>query len=340
MIKESKMSLYSMELDAVTSFLGEEPSLWATERDDLFKVQGTELGSSASLADELLGELDGQCIKESSPFEDLPEWMSEKIALAEWIDAADIMPPDLLTTVPLEESIEPAEELLQLLMVNEEIPPQPPSPGEETASDLLALYPAASLCSPDSPLSLTSEDSSVFQNSEGSSLPSSPFDSKPQSPEAQLTAEECLWQIADGLTSIFSNEILNDTNTDVVSQPAPKAPKAGSSPAFSQSGEEDEELLEVETPQRKSKAKPKLKTVKDPGIKKTKKRDQNKVAATRYREKKRVEANVLMTEQMELEEKNSELNDKVESLSREIKYLKDLMVEVYKVKGELKILRK
>ena len=60
------MSLYSMELDAVTSFLGEEPSLWATERDDLFKVQGTELGSSASLADELLGELDGQCIKGTS----------------------------------------------------------------------------------------------------------------------------------------------------------------------------------------------------------------------------------------------------------------------------------
>ncbi len=335
------MSLYSMEFDAVTSFLGEEPSLWAAERDDLFKVQGTELGSSASLADELLGEFDGQCLKESSHFEDLPEWMSEKIALTQWIDAADIMPPDLLTTVPLslskEESVEPAEELLQLLMDDEGISPQPPSSGEQMAPDLLALYPAASLCSPDSPLSQTSEDSLVFQNSEGSSLPPSPYDSKPQSPEAPLTAEECLWQIADGLTSIFSNDILNDTNSDIESQPVPQAE---SSPVLSQFGEEVQKPLEVATPQKKSRAKPKLKTVSDPGIKKTKKRDQNKVAATRYREKKRVEANVLLTEQMELEDKNSELNDKVESLSREIKYLKDLMVEVYKVKGELKILRK
>jgi cyclic AMP-dependent transcription factor ATF-4 len=75
-------------------------------------------------------------------------------------------------------------------------------------------------------------------------------------------------------------------------------------------------------------------------IKKSKKRDQNKVAATRYRQKKRVEADTMMKEQIELEGKNKELKDKVESLTREIKYLKDLMAEVYKVKGELKILQK
>ncbi|KAJ3614838.1 hypothetical protein NHX12_018408 [Muraenolepis orangiensis] len=62
--------------------------------------------------------------------------------------------------------------------------------------------------------------------------------------------------------------------------------------------------------------------------KKLKKMEQNKTAATRYRQKKRVEQEVLSVECGELETRNNELAEKVEALSREIKYLKDLMEEV------------
>jgi len=64
--------------------------------------------------------------------------------------------------------------------------------------------------------------------------------------------------------------------------------------------------------------------------KKLKKMEQNKTAATRYRQKKRVEQELLSVEREELEKKNRELAEKAESISREIQYLKDLMEEVRK----------
>lgn len=64
--------------------------------------------------------------------------------------------------------------------------------------------------------------------------------------------------------------------------------------------------------------------------KKLKKMEQNKTAATRYRHKKRIEQELLSTELEELEKKNGELTEKAEAISREIKYLRDLMEEVRK----------
>ncbi|XP_037619636.1 cyclic AMP-dependent transcription factor ATF-4 [Sebastes umbrosus] len=64
--------------------------------------------------------------------------------------------------------------------------------------------------------------------------------------------------------------------------------------------------------------------------KKLKKMEQNKTAATRYRQKKRVEQDLLSTECDELEKRNHELEEKAESINREIQYLKDLMEEVRK----------
>ncbi|XP_070831560.1 cyclic AMP-dependent transcription factor ATF-4 isoform X2 [Chaetodon trifascialis] len=64
--------------------------------------------------------------------------------------------------------------------------------------------------------------------------------------------------------------------------------------------------------------------------KKLKKMEQNKTAATRYRQKKRVEQELLGTELEGLEKRNHELKEKAETISREIQYLKDLMEEVRK----------
>lgn len=62
--------------------------------------------------------------------------------------------------------------------------------------------------------------------------------------------------------------------------------------------------------------------------KKLKKMEQNKTAATRYRQKKRVEQESLLSECTVLEERNQELAEKAESLTKEIQYLKELMEEV------------
>lgn len=67
---------------------------------------------------------------------------------------------------------------------------------------------------------------------------------------------------------------------------------------------------------------------KAPKDKKQKKMEQNKTAATRYRQKKKAEQDTLLEEYARLERKNVELTEKVESMAREIEYLKELMEEV------------
>lgn len=67
--------------------------------------------------------------------------------------------------------------------------------------------------------------------------------------------------------------------------------------------------------------------------KKLKKMEQNKTAATRYRQKKRAEQEALVAECTELEMRNRELEERAESISKEIQYLKDLMEEVRNAKN-------
>ncbi|XP_026877062.1 uncharacterized protein atf5b [Electrophorus electricus] len=70
------------------------------------------------------------------------------------------------------------------------------------------------------------------------------------------------------------------------------------------------------------------------GERKQKKRDQNKTAAYRYRQRKRAEQDCLEEELHSLEGRNRELRDKAESVEREIQYVKDLLIEVYKARSQ------
>ncbi|KAL0973066.1 hypothetical protein UPYG_G00198450 [Umbra pygmaea] len=70
------------------------------------------------------------------------------------------------------------------------------------------------------------------------------------------------------------------------------------------------------------------------GERKQKKRDQNKTAAHRYRLRKRAELDLLEEELHGLEGQNRELRDKAESVEREIQYVKDLLIEVYKARSQ------
>lgn len=67
--------------------------------------------------------------------------------------------------------------------------------------------------------------------------------------------------------------------------------------------------------------------------KKSRKKEQNKNAATRYRMKKKAEVEVILTEEKILLDHNNDLCDQITDLQREIKYLKGLMRDLFKAKG-------
>lgn len=68
----------------------------------------------------------------------------------------------------------------------------------------------------------------------------------------------------------------------------------------------------------------------------SRKKEQNKNAATRYRQKKKAEVEVLLSEESELRARHGELGNKCADLQREIRYLKGLMRDLFKAKGLIK----
>lgn len=66
---------------------------------------------------------------------------------------------------------------------------------------------------------------------------------------------------------------------------------------------------------------------------KARKKEQNKNAATRYRQKKKQEIEIILSEEKELQEKNDRLKAEVEEIQREMKYLKSLLRHMFKAKG-------
>ena len=67
---------------------------------------------------------------------------------------------------------------------------------------------------------------------------------------------------------------------------------------------------------------------------KERKKEQNKMAALRYRQKKKEEGRVVEERQEELEAINSDLKKQVSSLETEIKYLKQLWIEVHQARQQ------
>ncbi|KAJ8347784.1 hypothetical protein SKAU_G00263730 [Synaphobranchus kaupii] len=70
------------------------------------------------------------------------------------------------------------------------------------------------------------------------------------------------------------------------------------------------------------------------GQQRQKKKDQNKTAAHRYRQRKRAELDSLEEQLNGLEGRNRELRDKADSVEGEIQYVKDLLIEVYKARSQ------
>lgn len=71
----------------------------------------------------------------------------------------------------------------------------------------------------------------------------------------------------------------------------------------------------------------------NPDEKKSRKKEQNKNAATRYRQKKKEEVHVILSEEQVLADKNKKLMTAFKDTHREVKYLKSLLRELFQARG-------
>lgn len=191
------------------------------------------------------------------------------------------------------------------------------SSAQSLAKESPPASPESGVCSPisidsqESPASFTTTE--VLDPASAGQLYFPETITLPAAASADLSFIEALWQdtsdpakgdvvIASPVTIVEAS----GASTCGRIRPAPsKAKSTASKPARSMTGEEKRE----------------------------RKRAQNKQAATRYREKKRAESHTIYTEQTKLEGENKNLQDKFNQITREMQYLKELLIEVYRTKG-------
>lgn len=84
--------------------------------------------------------------------------------------------------------------------------------------------------------------------------------------------------------------------------------------------------------QAKQKRKPRINR-RSPEDRQSRKKEQNKSAANRYRLKKKAEIEILLDEERDLIKRNDVLQSQYEEVGREVKYIKSLLRELFKAKG-------
>lgn len=136
------------------------------------------------------------------------------------------------------------------------------------------------------------------------------------------------------------DELVRSRVEDLVQWSGPSSPSSSSSSSnFGDCSSDDPEwipesvdILPQEAPLKASRkrSKPYSRNVEE---KKSRKKEQNKNAATRYRMKKKAEIAEILEEERGLMTQNEELETKISDIQREIKYLKNLMRDLFKAKG-------
>lgn len=288
------------------------------------------------------------------------DWMTEKLDLSDFdldsligscdLDEPPSSPEELLASLesqvdldlaslPFQSASTPVTEEVNLppfpvdLPVESEIHPEPVS--VEIKSEPVSPAPAPQ--SPSFTLELGSEvDISI---SELEKIPKVSADNQTPSFVLTLSPAHIVVVLAPKEELSISNSSSDQSDSGIesgsssppyVQSPVPSPKPAGASRTKPYSKPDPDATLEVVS---------KVKTVSGTTKtvdKKLKKMEQNKTAATRYRQKKRVEQESLNAECTELEKKNRELAEKADSISREIQYLKDLIEEVRSAKNRKK----
>ncbi|XP_068826920.1 cyclic AMP-dependent transcription factor ATF-4 [Capricornis sumatraensis] len=270
------------------------------------------------------------------------DWMVEKMDLKEFdfndtllsIDDLETMPDELLAT--LDDTCDLFDPLLQ--ETNKE-PPEIVNPIGHLPESLPTIDQGAPFTFlqplPPSPGALSSTPDHSFSLELCSEVVISEGDSKPDSTTSITVIPQC----------IKEEDAHSDNDSGICMSPDSSLGSPQHSPSTSR-GSPNKSLLSPGALSGSSRPKPydppgeKMVAAKVKGEKldkKLKKMEQNKTAATRYRQKKRAEQEALTGECKELEKKNEALKEKADSLAKEIQYLKDLIEEVRKAREKKRV---
>lgn len=264
------------------------------------------------------------------------DWMLEKMDLKEFdfdalfrMDDLETMPDELLTT--LDDTCDLFAPLVQ--ETNKE-PPQTVNPIGHLPESLIKVDQVAPFTFlqpfPCSPGVLSSTPEHSFSLELGSEVDISEGDRKPDSAAYITLIPPC----------VKEEDTPSDNDSGICMSPESYLGSPQHSPSTSRAPPDN-----LPSPGG-SRGSPRPKPYDPPGVsltakvktekldKKLKKMEQNKTAATRYRQKKRAEQEALTGECKELEKKNEALKEKADSLAKEIQYLKDLIEEVRKARGK------
>ncbi|XP_003384513.1 PREDICTED: activating transcription factor of chaperone-like [Amphimedon queenslandica] len=166
-----------------------------------------------------------------------------------------------------------------------------------------------------------------------SSFPSSPISSfstgsSALSPPEQQEVNDIISSLQDTATPDSTQHLSSISSTPISSPPLSPFPVTPSLPQ-KQAPEQFIPPTPKRTPQGRGGRKSKLSKT----DKKERKKEQNKTAAVRYRQKKREELDNLTKQEMALLQSNKELKEEVDSITAEINCLKRLWGEVCQAKG-------
>lgn len=276
------------------------------------------------------------------------EWMTEKIDLSEFdldslidscsSDESPSSPEDLLASLDSHMDLELDSFGATILVLQDglelpSIPPlplEPPLPAVEVEVKKTEAAPHEEMVlksEPPSPMPSPSPPSPAYTLELGSEVDvldvekTAPSPLSDQSGAISPPPSDCDCDSDSGIESVDSSP------TRHPSPPLAPSPAAGSSRTKPYSRAEPPAAISSSARTSRIKSASGAPKVVE---KKLKKMEQNKTAATRYRQKKRVEQERLGSELEGLKKRNRELTEKAESISREIQYLKDLMEEVRK----------
>jgi cyclic AMP-dependent transcription factor ATF-4 len=279
-------------------------------------------------AEELLVELQEEII-DVEDF-DANQWLEETITLPSLADYIhpQRQPLKVEQTAQLLHEFDSVFDAVELTHLT---PPQTPpeSPKAEHFDDVkLGQYIFASTSQPQQqqpqPQQPTILNSNFFNFDTNESI-QSPACSQDIAHEMEVV-EELVRSCAENLPDYASDdESYSPSSTS--SSPRSDDSFDNASPSYTNDDE-----LSPPSPVLKKRTKPYGRSLSD---KKFRKKEQNKNAATRYRQKKKAEIEVVLEEERELQEKNDRLQEKYADVKREVKFLKSLLRELYRANGHL-----
>ncbi|XP_073947274.1 bZIP transcription factor crc isoform X2 [Choristoneura fumiferana] len=266
--------------------------------------------SRAELASDLLQQLENQCKQENI----FSNWLEEKVDLPIFENithAAEVVEPPLVYAALPAPGPQPTEELLRefesvygAVELTHLTPPQSP-PGP--ATQLLLSYAQQAQCAP-----LPAP----------APAPAEPWAAPLPLPLAVPAEYDRELQVVEELVRHRASQLASP-------QPSGDSVSPRSSPPSSPRSSTDEEWS---LPAGGGRPKPYARG----DDRRSRKKEQNKNAATRYRQKKKAEIEVLLGEEQQLRQRHTDLGSKCSDLQREIRYLKSLMRDLFKAKGLIK----